>query len=549
MKKYFSALPIIVMSLVIFFTLPASTQARFVCPVGYTCTPVQQTVPNCPNGYVCTWTNTTSSLTNPPQVTPISCTSLSRNLGIGTILTMQEANILSRALIAEGVWTSTDEIGANNNPGTYNQTIAAAITRLQEKYASEILRPNGLNSGTGFLGSSTRAKINALYKVCEGINQNPPKVIPVPPPSTSTPSVVVCSAGYTCVPTPGTPAIGICPANYTCTLTNSQVSVTVLYPNGRETLEAGKTYSLERRVTNFPSNGKLIVALEDDATLNTYLDAGDITNVSFPTITIPSNIKPGRYKVRLFCGVQNSERYCSADGTLATNSSAQDYSDKYFTITAPVSNQQSSITVTSPNGGETFAAGQPFTVTWVGSNFPSNGRVTIALQDSRTINTYLAEGLSNSGSATLTIPASIEPGAYTVRVVCGLQDSDAYCNSTPKSEDYSNASFGITSTQGSPSPTPVSGAPVITSIVGPSGFWANNSVGIWTTYVSDVNVGSITASVDWGDGSLITHGGNMGDGSVRFAHQYTQPGTYTLTFTVRNQNGLTGQKTTTVQVW
>lgn len=320
---------------------------------------------------------------------------------------------------------------------------------------------------------------------------------------------------------------------------SSEPSLTILYPNGGESVKSGTNVSIRWNASSLVKKERVYVSITD------YSENGFGTKTinSGETLAsqgqynwfVPSDYKVGsKYKISVYTNLQ---KYI-------------DSSDNYFTITAPVLNQQASITVTSPNGGETFAAGQPFTVTWFGSNFPSNGRVTVALQDSRTINTYLAEGLSNSGSATLTIPSSTQAGAYTVRVFCGLQGSDAYCNSSPKSEDYSNASFNITSTQGSPtpSPTPVSGAPVITSIVGPSGFWANNSAGMWTIYVSDSNVGSITASVDWGDGSPITNGGNMGDGSVRFAHQYTQSGTYTLTFTVRNQNGLTGQKTTTIQV-
>ncbi len=47
--------------------------------------------------------------------------------------------------------------------GTFDDQTAAAVTSFQEKYASTILAPYGLTNGTGYVGPSTRTKLNALF--------------------------------------------------------------------------------------------------------------------------------------------------------------------------------------------------------------------------------------------------------------------------------------------------------------------------------------------------------------------------------------------------
>lgn len=95
-----------------------------------------------------------------PLATAMSC-SFTRNLKTGD--TGQDVMDLQKLLNAKGFTVSVAGAGA---PGQetqyYGPATAAAVSKMQVAFASEILTPLGLTNGTGFFGASTRAKANAL---------------------------------------------------------------------------------------------------------------------------------------------------------------------------------------------------------------------------------------------------------------------------------------------------------------------------------------------------------------------------------------------------
>ncbi len=86
----------------------------------------------------------------------ISGNTLTRNLRIGDngddVKLLQIWLAKDAAVYPEGIVS-----------GYFGVLTKAAVIRFQERYKDEVLNPWGLTSGTGFVGTSTRAKLNTLY--------------------------------------------------------------------------------------------------------------------------------------------------------------------------------------------------------------------------------------------------------------------------------------------------------------------------------------------------------------------------------------------------
>lgn len=87
------------------------------------------------------------------------CHTFNANLRVGD--SAGDVQHLGTALKKEGLEAGT---ATSEGAGYYfNEQTASAVVGFQEKYASEILTPNELKHGTGYVGPATRAKLNALY--------------------------------------------------------------------------------------------------------------------------------------------------------------------------------------------------------------------------------------------------------------------------------------------------------------------------------------------------------------------------------------------------
>src|SRR3989344_3381200 len=102
------------------------------------------------------------------------CHTFDTNLRIGDV--SDEVVALHIALQKQGFLD--EEVSGKE----FDEKIASAIVGFQERYRSEVLRPFGLARGTGFVGKTTRAKLNALY-ACSG------ETVSTPPTSDTTPVI------------------------------------------------------------------------------------------------------------------------------------------------------------------------------------------------------------------------------------------------------------------------------------------------------------------------------------------------------------------------
>jgi hypothetical protein len=227
----------------------------------------------------------------------------------------------------------------------------------------------------------------------------------------------------------------------TITVTAATVGISVVSPNGGEAWPAGSIQTIRWTCTGNPGAYVKIELLKAgvlNSTIVSRVSKGTGESGS-RTWTIPSNLTPGNdYAIRV---------------TSTTNGAYTDTSDSDFTIASPT------ITVVSPNGGETWTAGSAQTIRWSYTGNPGS-YVRVELLKGGVVNCTIAssasKGKEGSGSRNWKIPATLAPGNdYAIRVTSKTNSAFA---------DASDSEFTIA-------------APII-SVVSPNGgeIWSPGSV-------------------------------------------------------------------------
>ncbi len=441
------------------------------------------------------------NLTVPPQCSPWDtgitqqqCVTLKANLRIGD--RGERVRILHQMLVRAGYGPFTSD--------EFTEKTAEAVVGFQEQYRSEVLTPNGLVRGTGYVGVSTRAKLNALFG-CGTI-----------PPVEEKLSLRISSG-----------------------------------PTSLKVNEEG-TWRLEVKTPN-SQDYRISVSWGDEVAMPVVAASAEKSAINIASFT-HRYASSGTYAVtfRLSSGSQTRavtrKVQVNAEGT-----------ENKITVISPNGGETWQIGETRTVSWQAEKAGK--VSLWLNPNTPCEApagvvctaqfrnpiRIVKNLPSKVGVNTYAwriakyyykdtegyNESLSNSPLRSEVV------GKHYMRI-CANSTEDKGCGE-------SNAPFKIILQ------TITNRVPSITSVSGPSSL-AVGSTGTWQIRATDPDGEWLNYSILWGDETVAdTQAAGSAAGSTitqrtSFTHHYAHTGTYTVKITVSDSSGAIAQSTLSVVV-
>jgi hypothetical protein len=196
-------------------------------------------------------------------------------------------------------------------------------------------------------------------------------------------------------------------------LLGGQQPLAVTSPNGGERWPRGSRQEITWTVQGEPT-GRVKIELYEGPNWRRTL-ASSAPNDGTHRWDLPADLRPGTdYRIRI---------------TSTTDAAVTDSSDAAFSITAP------SLTVTSPDGGETWPCGSRQEITWDAADDPGD-HVKIELYEGSNWRRTLASSVPNDGTHAWMIPADLRPGTdYRIRITS---------TANPAYTDESDGPFAIT---------------------------------------------------------------------------------------------------------
>lgn len=283
------------------------------------------------------------------------CYDFNSNLRIGE--KGKEIIALHKALENNG-FGSFDRGGDDFNAfEVFTEETASAVVGFQQKYKDEILTPNGLQYGTGFVGPSTRKKLNSLYG-CKNSSSSS---------SSSKPNQ----------------------------------SITLISPNGGERLEINKTYPIKwqsKNLSDFDSLSINLISYSSGAKgvgiFTNKKEIAKVANTGYYEWTISESIirdigiNPNSlsgtefdpdFKIEMsvlqkgfsisdsidyYFNIINSSQASSSLSSSQSSSSSSSSSTASSSSSSSATTTNPSITVFYPKGGENMVTGDPILIRW-----------------------------------------------------------------------------------------------------------------------------------------------------------------------------------------